>query len=241
MYLNMREIYNMSLVINDNMVTGYTNAEKHLVIPVGIRTIGKSAFRNNTELETLILPEGLETIEDYAFEKCNNLKSVLFPDSLLYIGINAFSDTALVELSLPNRLERIRTGSFQCIKIKQLEFPDSLKVIDPYAFFGCRQLETIHLKKSIKSIKLCAFGYCNIQRIEIPSTKISTDAFWCCEQLKEIVFIRNRLELSEKAVKKALDNHCFHFVTDCKRLFIAKESKSGQSKYFIVTPDNSDD
>ena len=66
----------------------------------GVREIEESAFRN-TALETVELPEGLEKLGNYAFYDCTNLKSVTIPSTLWMLGMNAFGNTQITDVTFP--------------------------------------------------------------------------------------------------------------------------------------------
>lgn len=49
--------------------------EGEFVIPQGVKTIAKGAFRG-TKFSSVIFPESLEDIEDGAFKRCEKLKKL---------------------------------------------------------------------------------------------------------------------------------------------------------------------
>ena len=65
-----------------------------IIIPSSVTTIGYSAFRDCSNLETVTIGENsqLTTIESFAFDNCSSLTSIYIPDSVITIGNNAFSD-----------------------------------------------------------------------------------------------------------------------------------------------------
>ena len=48
----------------------------HSIVPDGVKSIGKEAFRNNKKLESIKLPPSIKTIDDYAFYGCSNLEEI---------------------------------------------------------------------------------------------------------------------------------------------------------------------
>lgn len=62
-----------------------------LSLPVGLEYIGWRAFGNCRGITELVLPEGLRELADGAFEKCKTLKSVTLPQSLEKVGRQVFS------------------------------------------------------------------------------------------------------------------------------------------------------
>lgn len=64
---------------------------KRIVIPEGVRSIGRKAFAY-CDLESVVLPNSLESIGDGAFSGCRCLTDVTIPWHHLCIGEEAFSD-----------------------------------------------------------------------------------------------------------------------------------------------------
>lgn len=83
---------------NSAIITGYTGAEQHIVLPRAIdgyeiSTISANAFTSK-ELKSIIITNGLTKIDWFAFENCTSLQSITIPSSVQSIGYNAFSNVA---------------------------------------------------------------------------------------------------------------------------------------------------
>ena len=59
----------------------YSAKKKHVVIPSGIKTIGRSAFSGEL-ITSVTFPGTVKKIDKGAFFRCRNLKSVEIPDSV---------------------------------------------------------------------------------------------------------------------------------------------------------------
>lgn len=72
--------------------------------------------------------------------------------------------------------------------IREVYLPESVKIIGPYAFHGCKNLERIHLPSHLCSIGERAFARCNsMKQIEVPQdTIIEYQAFY----MARIIVIR---------------------------------------------------
>ena len=55
------------LIIEDNVVTGYTGTPISVVIPEGVTSIGADAFRGCSSLSEITIPEEVTSIGNYAF------------------------------------------------------------------------------------------------------------------------------------------------------------------------------
>lgn len=83
----------------------------------------------------------------------------------------------------------ICNGSFQNSYLRQINIPDSLKIIGEYAFDNNFLLQQINIPNSVTTIKNCAFVACKkIQQISLPrSTKYIGDyVFMYCNNLQQI-------------------------------------------------------
>ena len=71
-----------------------------LIIPNGIKTIGKEAVSKIKDVKAVVLPDSLEVIGYAAFADCVNLESINIPKSVKAVHNEAFSRcTALKEVS----------------------------------------------------------------------------------------------------------------------------------------------
>ena len=113
-----RETYTEGLEFSLNksndgyVVSGYKGIEKEVIIP--------STFN--------YLP--VKLIKAYAFDNNKLIKKVLLPNTIIEIEANAFSNSTLREINIPDSCEKIGDA----------------------AFYGCEGLRSITLKKSIKSL-----------------------------------------------------------------------------------------
>ena len=84
---------------------------KKIVIPNTVTSIGKSAFLNCVNLETIELGTGITSVGASAFSGCKQLKSVTFADGLVTIKGTIFYDCrALEEAFIPASATDIEHG-----------------------------------------------------------------------------------------------------------------------------------
>lgn len=72
--------------------------------------IGESAFYGCKQLTSFTVPAGVTIIPEWAFYNCSNLAKVELHDAITTIGGNAFQNTALSEIELPDALQRVEYG-----------------------------------------------------------------------------------------------------------------------------------
>ena len=65
-------------------------ARGEVIVPEGVKVIGRRAFYQNAYAQTVVLPAGVETIDQEAFALCPKLESVVIPDTVKKIGNRAF-------------------------------------------------------------------------------------------------------------------------------------------------------
>ena len=99
-------------------------------------------------------------IKDHIYGNSNG--RIVFDDDITSIGVGMFCDGRnLIAISIPN----------------------SVKIIDDFAFYHCNNLTKVKLQSGITEISGCAFGNCtSLQNISIPDgvTTIGDEAFsWC--------------------------------------------------------------
>ena len=177
---------------SNNQITG------NLVVPPGVRSIGWSAFRENS-MTSVTLPDTVSFLGDYAFDSCTSLQSINIPKSLKRLGYWTFFEcTSLSSVSFSEGLVSIGPGVFcRCTSLAVLNLPKSLVTIEPsYSQFGtfqnCDSLRTITLPNALGSIGDHAFDDCSLlESIVFPESlgQIGGDAFDNCANLKKASFL----------------------------------------------------
>lgn len=152
------------------------------IIPDGVTTIGKSAFRG-TKLKKIVITEGVQVIDSCAFQFCKNLCEVVMPSSISVIGQSAFSN---------------------CHKLENITIPSNITKVDDWAFVGCKSLKNFYgtLASSdnrclILGGRLVAFASAGITNYVFPSEIVS---------YSESVFDYNpKIKSLKKELKKTLE------------------------------------
>lgn len=98
--------------------------------------------------------------------------------------------TSFDELRFFTGIQELRISAFDnCVNLKSVSLPSSLKVIDSYAFNSCASLQTITLPEHLERIENYAFQYCGLEEILIPAstTFVSASAFNYNSRLRKVV------------------------------------------------------
>lgn len=200
---------------------------KKVTLKNGVRSIGEDAFRDCSSLEGVIFENTvLEKISDGAFWGCSALSSIALPDSVTEIERNAFFETGLRNIQLPEKLTLIGGGAFcNCKNLKQVQLPPQLKELGEGAFFNCENLAQIQLPSQLNKLGGDAFRDCtSLDKIDIPAglkqiesatfcntgltsvtlheglTKIEDWAFHDCLKLKKIRIPKSVTDIGELAL-----------------------------------------
>ena len=123
---------------------------------------------NNT-----IIPDSIIEIGDFAFFGFNKLKKIIIPESVVEIGYGAFvgcSGLNSIMVSEENKNYDSRNGCNAIIETStntlilgsnNTIIPDSVMIINDFAFYGCNQLKDIIIPKNVIGIGAIAFGGCS--------------------------------------------------------------------------------
>jgi len=131
-------------------------ALQSIIIPAGVKTIGRSVFSGCINLTSVNIPNGVTTIGQEAFSGCRNLTGTLVvPNGVTTIGQSAFSNcTGLTSVSLPNTLAIINDYAFYgCTGLTgELVIPEGVTTIGGRAFRGCTGLTSVSLPNTLTTI-----------------------------------------------------------------------------------------
>ena len=177
--------------LENGTLLGYSEDESTVVIPEGVKSIGKKAFLGKN-MDSVIISPGVEIIEESAFSECAKLKEVIISADVKSIGDNAFSDcSSLVSISIPEGTISLGVGVFSgCNSLANVNLPNTIKSIGKFAFEGCTSLESIDIPEGITEINSYVFNECSqLSIVKLPESlrSIEGSAFSYCGQLNRIV------------------------------------------------------
>ena len=196
-----------------------------LVLPSGIKRIGKRAFYNNAGLEEVDFSKcsKLEIIGDSAFYGCKGLKVVDLSKckNVKIICKEVFSEGEMKEIVIPDSVEIIGEGSGRyghgpfdsCKKLKTIVMPASLKEIKSLLGNQLEQLKKIDFSK-VKNLKtfpkIVDYGCDKLKELIIPQgvIEIEDDALDGISKLQRI-FLPPSLETFGDTDQVHLSIYCF--------------------------------
>lgn len=210
---------------------------KKISFPEKLERIKHFAFKSCIALESVDFPKEMLYIESSAFEN-SGLKHVTLPKKMIHHdrnGENIFAETALETVNIPKNFS-LETGMFAdchqlksvklscgksvskncfagCKNLETVKLPDSVNVIDYYAFSECTSLRSINLDK-VQIIGSSAFVKTALEYITLSARKIGSGAFAQCENLK-------KADLSGIGTKK-LDSRLFFECMNLNKISLPK-------------------
>lgn len=142
----------------------YCSMLTYVNLPEGLMTIGGYAFFHSP-IEELLLPDSVTSLAETAFHglsEMQSLKRVRWTAGIPEVPSNEFAQhTALETIILPEGVTGIGGDAFRNTGIKAINLPESLETLGGYAFYGCTALPEIALPDSLTGIGSDAFPKAN--------------------------------------------------------------------------------
>lgn len=143
-------------------------AFEKVVILDGVKSIGRCAFDDCSNLTDIEIADSVTEIKEYAFMNCKSLEKLTMPAELKMIGNDAFPFENLesVDLSKCSKLKKVDLGVFRYVK--NILLPNVVeRIIGKNA-----EIQEFMLPPSFKKINACALRcqsiYCYSRDIESP-------------------------------------------------------------------------
>ncbi len=237
--------------LSDNLF-GHCTRLTSITIPNSVTSIGSYAFFDCKNLASITIPDSVTNIGEFAFCNCTSLTDIIVPSSVISIGNGTFYNcTSLKKITLPfvgNTLNGESNTHFGYIfratsySENNQYVPSSLKEvvitkakkIGSYAFGNCKNLKSITIPNSVKSIGDDPFFECpNLTKVNITDL-----AAWCNIDFKEsesnpLYYANNLYVNNELATNITIPNgvtkiskYAFYNCTSLKSITIPGSVKS---------------
>ncbi len=173
----------------------------NISIPEGVETIAFGTFMDCINLKSFTVPDGTTVIQGYAFSGCKGLETIIIPGTVTSMGKRVFYDCDLKSIyaqdieswcNISSDYGRLYSNVnlyFDNALVTDIVIPDTVSVINDYAFEGCGSLKSVEMSGSVESIGTGAFMDCpNLENINISDNieVINSSAFYGCSGLESI-------------------------------------------------------
>ncbi len=157
-----------------------TREDEPVMIPYGIRTIGRNAFRGMVGITEVILPDSVKEIGAAAFKDCLNLQHIEFSENLREIQSEAFYNcVSLEEVDFPPWLATIEANAFKrCDSLTEVMFPRNLAFLMSGAFADCARLEYVDFRYVTSTVAIPAGALANCPRLRKAAGWQSMKKYW---------------------------------------------------------------
>ena len=155
-----------------NSAFKYTTNLQSIEIPASVTKIEQKAFHSSAITSVKFLGKNVETFGQAVFTNRSKLANVTLPSELTSIPDFTFATTtALKNLNVPSAVKTIGVSSFNKSVITTLDLSKTqVKNIANSAFAYTSSLQTIQLPKLLETIEINAFFSSGLTSISIPKT-----------------------------------------------------------------------
>ena len=192
--------YNLVQVVNKSAITG--PAEMYAIEVVTSGTpVGEFVDQGGF---LLYLYNG----QKYLVEAYSSYNTTI-PEDIDVIWGYAFNGLSMTSITIPSSVKQIKSGAFQACNslttfsvVDTEESPSLLTELGSYALYGCKNLSSVTLPRSLQIIGNDCFYNCNnLASISIPSsvTQIGSYAFAYCSKLTSVVIPSSVTDLGGRA------------------------------------------
>lgn len=173
----------------------------NIELPKKLTKIGSEAFKGCVKLNNINLSENIVSIGSLAFYNCKEITAITLPNSLTSIGYSVFDGTGITSIAIPNSLKECKSYRHDYTykgplsgarKLTEVIFEEGIEEIFSYMCADNKNIKTVELPRSLKSIGKFAFFGCGLESVDLPDSITSIDhfAFFGCE-FKSFVLPKN--------------------------------------------------
>ncbi len=232
----------------------YVNGLKKVILPEGIKKIGKYAFSNNFDLTEFYFPSTLEEMGENTFQysemnmktiDLSNTKIVSLPDYVFADTPTYGSSPWLTTIKLPQTLQDIGSFVFFNSLVKTLEIPYNVHSFSPFAFASMRELKDIEFKNPVPATitstnpsdinSFLNYGNANLQTIYVPidaTVAYKVPAGWSQHASK----FREKVKIGPHGYTSFyLENENFEVPAGCTAYIIKSVTQEGTTNFGRTT------
>ena len=197
---------NEGLKVLGEFAFGWCSSLKKITLPTTIEKIERCAFVMCPNIENIGFNSGMYWVNNYMLLnniildtaqnkvvfgcKYAKLTGVPFPYSIEIIGDTCFGGSGITEIEIPETVKIIEEYAFsQCKNLTGIVIPDNVTTIGHHAFYNCVGLSSLSIGKNVSTIGDMTFASCNeLTSVTLPKsvTSIGANAFAYCDKLSSV-------------------------------------------------------
>ena len=197
---------NEGLKVLGEFAFGWCSSLKKITLPTTIEKIERCAFVMCPNIENIGFNSGMYWVNNYMLLnniildtaqnkvvfgcKYANLTGVPFPYSIEIIGDTCFGGSGITEIEIPETVKIIEEYAFsQCKNLTGIVIPDNVTTIGHHAFYNCIGLSSLSIGKNVSTIGDMTFASCKeLTSVTLPKsvTSIGANAFAYCDKLSSV-------------------------------------------------------
>ena len=177
--------------IGDHAFFGCTYINQ-VTLPSNVQILGIEVFRRCTGLKQMTFDADVLQIPRGFLQDCSGLERVHIAKGVQEIGEEAFYQSGaegfVVTFEKGSQLYSIGNEAFMGGKLKQINLPEGLKILQDDVFHSCKDLQKIGLPEGLKSIGRYCFYNTALSEIDIPDSvkQMGVSMLSCCNELSRV-------------------------------------------------------
>lgn len=140
---------------------------KSVKIPDSVKSIGEVVFASST-ISNIKLSKNITSIPYRCFEKTKSLSSIQIPKKVKHIKNCAFAESGLTSIQLEEGLQTLGNWSFSETHLETMNLPQTVQLIGGGCFSECLDLKEVTFPESLKEIGVSAFSNCGLTEVTLP-------------------------------------------------------------------------
>ena len=209
-------------VVNNRIVMKYTGDSLEAFVNAAENRVNLETYNHN---EFFI--DSNYTLKGYHSIGYKLGKTIIIPDGVKVIGKRVFEGCEKIKhVIIPNSVTMIDKYAFRRSGLIDIKIPDSVKIIESQAFEGCYDLKNVRLSNNIEEIRWGLFKDCHkLDSLRIPDgvESIWNVAFEYCYELKDVY-------IPDSVVDFDID-YLHQVFFGCSKLVIHCSRQSAAAKY----------